>query len=481
MLPGSNRLIANVYLSIILIIASLFLFWSICTHNVQEWDEARNGANAWYMYHNHDFINYYYGNELDTWNAKPPLLIWLITLSYHIFGFNEFALRIPSVVASLLFFIVFFSFVKKYASTAHAFITSVILLGCRAVIAEHVGLAGDFDALLLLFLTCSLYSFCKYLFDGKKSAIYLCALFAGLAFYTKGTASVLYMPGMFLFLLLSKCLSAALRDYRFYITVLIFLAITASWIWLVYMYGKTPDTSFYGTNNSIQTMIIHDTYKRFFSNFESDAPRNPFFFFHTIEVSMNMWHILLYLAIAMGIYLWIKMGGRYIFNNLFNTNKLAGLSMCISIPLILVINFSMHPLNWYLAPVWPLLAYLIACWMIYIAKLWKPATYLWFVIIIFNLVKHLLYIGAYKTDLHDTLNRQNYLLRNENKIVITHTPHQNVLLYLHWMDMGFSRVVNLAELPAMKGRTVLLYKNEVDTTYIQPEQYFDEYCLAEVK
>ncbi len=265
--------------AIIFVLAIFLLWWELGTHDVQEWDEARNGVNAWYMYYNHDYVNYYYGNELDTWNAKPPLMIWLITLSYHIFGFNEFALRFPSALSALIFFVVLYRLVRRYSNASAAFLTILILFGCRAIISFHVGRTGDFDSLLLLFLTCSVFYFCRHVFDGHKYAIYLLALFTGLAFYTKGTAGLLYIPGMFLFLLINRQLLSTLRQGRTYIGISIFVVIVSSWIGLVYSFGKSSEHSVYGTKNSIETMFIHDTYKRLASDeFSSNAPRDNFFF-----------------------------------------------------------------------------------------------------------------------------------------------------------------------------------------------------------
>ena len=62
------------FLPVIIVLATILLTWTIGMHDVDEWDEARNGTNACEMYHNGDYVNYYYGGQPDTWNAKPPLI-----------------------------------------------------------------------------------------------------------------------------------------------------------------------------------------------------------------------------------------------------------------------------------------------------------------------------------------------------------------------------------------------------------------------
>jgi 4-amino-4-deoxy-L-arabinose transferase-like glycosyltransferase len=119
------------------------------------------------MAHNGDYVHFYYNGKPDTWNAKPPLLIWSIVLAYKLFGYNAFALRFFSAVASVFFFFFAFKLVRLYANEKFAFIASLILLTCKAVIGFHVGRTGDADALLLLFVTASLYYFLLFIDFGK--------------------------------------------------------------------------------------------------------------------------------------------------------------------------------------------------------------------------------------------------------------------------------------------------------------------------
>lgn len=169
-----------------------------------EWDEARNGVNAYEMLHNHDWVNYYYAGHIDNWNAKPPLLIWLVVLCYKLFGVGEFALRFPSTVATLFFFYYFYRMVRLFEGDRTAFYTCLILLSCKAVIGQHVGLSGDFDALLLLFLTMSTYYLLLFLEFEHTWALNVAALFLGLAFYTKGIAAFVYVPGIAMYIGLRK-------------------------------------------------------------------------------------------------------------------------------------------------------------------------------------------------------------------------------------------------------------------------------------
>lgn len=464
--------------SVVIIIATVFLFYNIGKTSVYEWDEARNGVNAWHMYHNGDYINNYYGNELDTWTAKPPMWIWMITASYKVFGFNEFALRFPSALAALLFFVVLFRLIKMFAHVHVAFLTCIILLGCRAIATHHVGRTGDYDSLLLLFLTCSLYFFCKYLYEGKLWGLYLMGIFTGLAFYAKGTAGFLYLPGLFLFLIISGQFKQVFTNKHTYASFAIMIAIVLSWAGLVARYGKTVSNSYYGTKNSLEALFVHDTFKRLaVKDSHFHAKRDNFFFFHTIEVHMNMWHILLYAAVATGLFLLYKQRKHLREVLQPKDNRLLLMGWCISLPVILLLNFAEQPWAWYFTPVWPFLAYTTATWMLYVQERWRPAQCLWAGVIIFNIVKHFKYIEREPQEMQQTLHK----VPGNDYLVILENPKENLMLYLVWLDRGFLKVTDDELLKQQKGHTAIVYKKDFNPEKFEQIKEFDEYVLAVVK
>jgi hypothetical protein len=91
-------------LSLVVVLSLVLIFWKLGQHPLSEWDESRRGMNALGMMVHRDYINNYYGDYYDTWSAKPPLMVWSIVASYKIWGFNEFALRFPAALYTLLLF-----------------------------------------------------------------------------------------------------------------------------------------------------------------------------------------------------------------------------------------------------------------------------------------------------------------------------------------------------------------------------------------
>src|ERR1041385_1168241 len=116
------------YFIIVIVLAIFFSFWKLGAKDLYEWDESEYGQNAYEMVHNGDYVHYYYNGKIDSWNAKPPLLIWSIVFAYKVFGYNAFALRFFSAVASVFFFFFAFKLIRLYANEKLAFIACLICL-----------------------------------------------------------------------------------------------------------------------------------------------------------------------------------------------------------------------------------------------------------------------------------------------------------------------------------------------------------------
>jgi 4-amino-4-deoxy-L-arabinose transferase-like glycosyltransferase len=467
------------YFFILLIFVALFSFWRIGQHDLQEWDESRNGVNAYEMYHNHDYVNYYYEGKLDTWNAKPPLMIWLIVLSYKVFGFNEFALRFPSVVASFIFLIFCFKIIKLFESEKIAVSCCLMLISCKAILGNHIGLTGDFDALLIMWLVMSVYYFILYVEKQKKYSIYLMAICTGMAFYTKGTASLLFIPGFLLYLIIRKKGLEFIKDFKIWIAILLFLSIACSWLLLVYFFGKYASQSFYGSSNSIETMLIHDTFNRLTNpSFDSNYRSNHLFFFEVIDARLNLWNYLFYLSVIIGVY-YLFINRKRLLNYINEgKNHLLLLSVSLILPLALILTFATSKHNWYLAPIFMFIALITTKGIYFIGSKWNVFYFIAIILFLFTFIRHNIELGSQSEKMHQALT-SNENLKNENVIIVDELK-QDMLLYLFWINANITKVENLDQLYKFNGQLGLLHKDRVSSA-VEPIQYFDEYCIVKIK
>ena len=83
----------------------IFLLWlvltavSLCIRPLFPIDETRYAAVAWEMWLRNDFLVPYLNGE--AYSHKPPLLFWLMQLSWLLFGVNDWSLRLISPLFSL--------------------------------------------------------------------------------------------------------------------------------------------------------------------------------------------------------------------------------------------------------------------------------------------------------------------------------------------------------------------------------------------
>jgi 4-amino-4-deoxy-L-arabinose transferase-like glycosyltransferase len=88
-------------------------------------DEARNSECAREMMQRNDWIVPTFNGELRT--DKPPLHYFFMSISYKIFGVNEFAARFFSAAMGLLTVLITYFYTKRLLNAFAAFCAAVVL------------------------------------------------------------------------------------------------------------------------------------------------------------------------------------------------------------------------------------------------------------------------------------------------------------------------------------------------------------------
>jgi 4-amino-4-deoxy-L-arabinose transferase-like glycosyltransferase len=211
----------------LLVLCWLVFFRGLGQYSLRVWDEGRNAVNALEMYQNHNFLVTSFWGKPDMWNTKPPLLIWLINLSFGFFGVNEFAIRLPSAISGMLVVLLIYFEIKRITkSRVIGFLGSLILLSSMGFPDWHIGRTGDYDALLTLMAFLAALFFFRYLESSlNKKFIFLSFLFLSLAVLTKGIAGVFIVPGILIYLVLTKNLVKIVKDVNFWKALVLMIGI----------------------------------------------------------------------------------------------------------------------------------------------------------------------------------------------------------------------------------------------------------------
>ncbi|NOZ63711.1 MAG: phospholipid carrier-dependent glycosyltransferase [Caldiserica bacterium] len=226
------------------------------------------------------------------WFQHPPLTMWLISLSYRVWGISPFAARFPSILLALLSAILVYSMGKRFTSSSTGGLLSSLCL--LASPAYHLMVRdAKLDMVLLFFVTLAFYAYSKAIEsheattslsaftsgEAQKSHgrrrmwVYLTLLYLslGLGFLTKGPVGI-----VFPFIPISIHWYIKRREINLpKISLLwgIFLIGVVVFPWYFYMY-KTQGFFF------LKRIIFEQNFKRFFTTHYTES-YSPLYYLHT--------------------------------------------------------------------------------------------------------------------------------------------------------------------------------------------------------
>ena len=147
------------------------------------------------MHHVTHAINFYNSGRLTTYDQSAGLWHTVTSIAYDIFGVNQFASRLASIIFGSATIIVVFFLTKEFFSKRIAFIAAFL----TAIAPFHIRLTvAEMDVMAMFFSMLSIFFFVKALRTEKR--FYFCAssIAMGLALYTK-VYPVLFIPSLLLY------------------------------------------------------------------------------------------------------------------------------------------------------------------------------------------------------------------------------------------------------------------------------------------
>ncbi|MCB2409193.1 ArnT family glycosyltransferase [Hymenobacter lucidus] len=226
--PRSLQILRLLGLGLLLGIVLFPLVFDLHRIPIQPWDEARMALSAHEMYESGNLLITTYVQQPDLWNTKPPLLVWLQAAMIGLLGPTELAIRIPSALAALatVLFLVGFS-ARALRSLGAGLAAAFILVTIPGYMAPHVARTGDYDALLIWWLVLGLACFFQYLETNRPRYLVLWGIALAAAIMTKGVAALLGSPALVLYVILRGKLLTLLRQPRVWLVLAAALAVPA--------------------------------------------------------------------------------------------------------------------------------------------------------------------------------------------------------------------------------------------------------------
>lgn len=192
------------WVGLLALVAYIPLFYRLASPAVFIWDEAIYANNAFEMILHGNWWVPTNNGEPTTYNIKPPLVLWMQALWIKMLGPTEWALRLPSAIAAFLTVLGLFVFARRNLSVPVGGLAAGILLTSPGFVRLHVARTGDPDAVLVFFITAYTLTLFEYLSRQQtRDQVYwaLMGLLVFGAFMAKSIAGLMPLPGLALAML----------------------------------------------------------------------------------------------------------------------------------------------------------------------------------------------------------------------------------------------------------------------------------------
>lgn len=326
--------------AIILLLAIFNLFYKLGTATVQDWDEARHGVTAYEMIKNNNYIITTYGFNVDYYNLKPPLGMFLIAMCYKIFGYSIFAMRVVSPVSSIITIILVGKILKDKVSKMAAVVGMTALTTNFLFITWHAGRTGDVDSIFTMIFTLIMYLLIKSEKDIRF--FYLAGLSYAVAFLIKSYATLQIIAVVGLSLICTgRLFKLKLKE----LLIFLFCSFAPIIVWMGIRF-KYDGTKF------LTKMITYDVLARSTSTIENQKGSIAYYLIYSISYNF---HWVLYIAIILIAYFIINKSNFKLYENKFF--KISIIIWAV-LPFILF-SLSKSKLVWYINPIYPAVSIII--------------------------------------------------------------------------------------------------------------------------
>jgi 4-amino-4-deoxy-L-arabinose transferase-like glycosyltransferase len=142
----------RVLAALVLLLAAFNLTFRLAAEDVEEWDESLYATSAIEMIDHGRWAATTLEGQLDYYNSKPPLHVWLLVSVFQIFGVGLFSLRIVAATSAWLTVLLLLYWSRRAFGPTVSLTAALVLSTTFGFLHVHAGRSGNPDALLTLVL-----------------------------------------------------------------------------------------------------------------------------------------------------------------------------------------------------------------------------------------------------------------------------------------------------------------------------------------
>lgn len=312
-------------------------------------DAAHHANIALHMYITGDYVSLI--DQGKDYLDKPHLHFWLCALSYHLFGVNTFAYKIPSLVFSILGIYATFGLGRRLYNADVGRLAALILASSYAFILANNDVR--MDAILTSCIIVSIWQAVEFVHTERWRNLIWCGIFLGAGFSAKGMIG-LALPGIALCIyLISSRRWRMLFNWKWLILVGIVVISISPVLYAYYIqFDLHPEKTIRGQQgvSGVQFALWSQNIERLSGEkFGGSAGNDPFFFVHTFLWAFLPWSLLALLAFVYR--------AKRLVSTFRHQEQLTFLTTAV---VFLIISFSGFKLPHYLNILFPLIAVMVA-------------------------------------------------------------------------------------------------------------------------
>jgi len=272
-----QRILVSILL--LMVCGSILRFYSATDLYLHQWDERYHALVAKNMIEQpfkpvlyadpvlpYDYKNW---SANHIWVHKQPFPLWTMALSMSVFGTNEIALRLPSIILSTLgiwvIFTIGWSLFNRRVGFIAAFLYSIhgliIELTAGRVATDHI------DVFFLFFIQLAVLLAIKFAGDKKPLFNVLCGISIGIAILSKWLPALIVLPIWLLLVLDSKKFN--LKEILVHFALLCIVTAVIFLPWQIYIHKAFPLEAQWESSFNIKhlTEILDDQGGPFYYHF----------------------------------------------------------------------------------------------------------------------------------------------------------------------------------------------------------------------
>ena len=258
---------------------------------LMENDSAQFAVMAMRMVQEQDFLSLWKGTE--EYLDKPHMHYWLAAISYTLFGLEDWAYRIPAILATLLGAFSCYGLGRLLYTENAGKIAALIFLSSQTIVLSVIDVRTD--AVLTGFTVLSLWKLMEYLRFGTLRPLLVGAAATGIAFSTKGQIAMVVIGLPLLCQLAYSGNWKRVFNPKIIWALLIFGIVITPMLYAYYQqFDLHPDKVIRGRDNrsGIFFILWEQSFERLSGEGVGKNSSDYFFFFHTFLWVFLPWTLL---------------------------------------------------------------------------------------------------------------------------------------------------------------------------------------------